>query len=84
MIRELWSCPTQAPEGAYAFIVEGVRLASPLQADRLEVKEKKAGLEVSARVGSVRRVLARWRRRAVEVCDTWRLTPTPGHRPPAT
>lgn len=80
MIRERWSCPTQAPEGASAFIVEGVRLARPPQADRLEVKEKKSGLEIPARVGSVRRVLARrrWRAKRHLAADAYVLSPTPG------
>ncbi|GAA3144999.1 hypothetical protein GCM10017687_72400 [Streptomyces echinatus] len=49
-------------QGKSAFIVEADAAGSHPQVDSLEVKEEKASQDVSARLGSVRRVLARRRR----------------------
>ncbi|MYQ99285.1 MULTISPECIES: GntR family transcriptional regulator [unclassified Streptomyces] len=49
-------------EGKAAFIVEADAAGSHPTVDSLEVKEEKAGQDVSARLGSVRRVLVRRRR----------------------
>ncbi|MFF8486155.1 GntR family transcriptional regulator [Streptomyces antibioticus] len=49
-------------EGKSAFLVEADAAGGHPQVDSLEVKEEKAGPDVSARLGSLRRVLARRRR----------------------
>ncbi|MEV7394469.1 GntR family transcriptional regulator [Streptomyces sp. NPDC091215] len=49
-------------QGKSAFIVEADAAGSHPQVDSLEVKEEKASQDVSTRLGSVRRVLARRRR----------------------
>ncbi|MEV8602799.1 GntR family transcriptional regulator [Streptomyces griseoviridis] len=49
-------------QGKSAFLVEADATGSHPTVDSLEVKEEKAGPDISARLGSVRRVLARRRR----------------------
>jgi GntR family transcriptional regulator len=49
-------------QGKSAFIVEADAAGSHPQVDSLEVKEEKASQDISTRLGSVRRVLARRRR----------------------
>ncbi|MFB7248142.1 GntR family transcriptional regulator [Streptomyces populi] len=49
-------------QGKAAFIVEADAAGSHPQVDSLEVKEEKASQDISTRLGSVRRVLARRRR----------------------
>jgi GntR family transcriptional regulator len=49
-------------QGKAAFLVEADAVGGHPQVDSLEVKEEKATADVSARLGSVRRVLARRRR----------------------
>jgi GntR family transcriptional regulator len=49
-------------QGKSAFIVEADTVGSHPQVDSLEVKEEKASQDISTRLGSVRRVLARRRR----------------------
>src|SRR5882757_5809268 len=48
-------------QGKSAFIVEADAAGGHPQVDSLEVKEEKAGQDISARLGSVRRVLVRRR-----------------------
>ncbi|MFF2023981.1 GntR family transcriptional regulator [Streptomyces sp. NPDC058171] len=49
-------------QGKSAFLVEADAAGGHLQVDSLEIKEEKADQDVSTRLGSVRRVLARRRR----------------------
>ncbi|QIB44567.1 GntR family transcriptional regulator [Streptomyces aureoverticillatus] len=49
-------------QGKSAFLVEADAAGSQPQVDSLEIKEEKAGQDISARLGAVRKVLARRRR----------------------